>query len=180
MSDAIEKAVAQLRIRRDELIATGGGIAGVIAKAIGRSFPLIYGAAGIGAVAARRWKTQVNENAKAPAFFGIQPEICHNEICGFGQSGDVTRQLITLCQLRSDFEHPRIDARFTLMGQALRETVSTILEVHANGEGPLAQLLDLIFIGDFVSLHLAVNEGIDPGPVPILVGLKRDLAAWQG
>jgi glucose/mannose-6-phosphate isomerase len=66
------------------------------------------------------------------------------------------------------------------MGQALRETVSTILEVHANGEGPLAQLLDLIFIGDFVSLHLAVNEGIDPGPVPILVGLKRDLAAWQG
>jgi glucose/mannose-6-phosphate isomerase len=48
--------------------------------------------------------------------------------------------------------------------------------VRAAGEGDLAQLLDLALIGDFVSLHLAGNVGIDPGPIPVLVDLKRELA----
>ena len=43
----------------------------------------------------------MNENSKAPAYFGVQPEVCHNEVCGFGQNGDVTRQLLTLVNLRS-------------------------------------------------------------------------------
>ena len=67
-----------------------------IAQQLDRTIPLVQGASGIGAVAARRWKTQVNENAKAPAFFAAQPEWCHNEICGFGQNGDVTRQVTTI------------------------------------------------------------------------------------
>ena len=40
----------------------------VLARRIGRTIPLIYGGGPIGAVAAARWKCQVNENAKAPAF----------------------------------------------------------------------------------------------------------------
>ena len=40
----------------------------------------------------------------------------------------------------------------------------------------LRTALDLILIGDFVSLELAGREGIDPGPVPTLVGLKKQLA----
>ena len=31
-----------------------------------------------------RWKAQVNENAKAPAFAAVYPELCHNEIAGLG------------------------------------------------------------------------------------------------
>jgi glucose/mannose-6-phosphate isomerase len=45
--------------------------------------------------------------------------------------------------------------------------------VRADGRGPLAQLFDLVMVGDFVSLHLATREGIDPGPVPVLVEVKR-------
>ena len=41
------------------------------------------------------------------------------------------------------------------------------------GDGALAQLFDLIYIGDFVSLHLAAHEGVDPGPVPTLVEIKE-------
>ena len=47
----------------------------------------------LGAVAAYRFKCQVNENAKAPAFWAAVPEMAHNEICGWGQHGDVTRQV---------------------------------------------------------------------------------------
>ena len=45
----------------------------------------------------------------------------------------------------------------------------------AGGEGQLAQLLDLILVGDFTSLQLALNEGVDPGPVPALDEIKLAL-----
>ncbi len=44
--------------------------------------PVVYGA-GATAAAARRWKTQLNENAKLAAFFSELPEADHNEICGW-------------------------------------------------------------------------------------------------
>jgi hypothetical protein len=48
--------------------------------------------------------------------------------------------------------------------------------VHAAGEGELAQPLDLILPGDVVSTHLALREGVDPGPVPVLDEIKAVLA----
>lgn len=172
---AIDAAVAQLQRRRDTLVA-GGGVAADLARSIGRTIPLVQGAAGIGAVAARRWKTQVNENAKAPAFFSVQPEWCHNEVCGFGQSGDITRQVTTIVSLRTAFDHERSVLRSALVRELVGEAVAGILEVSAEGSGALAQLFDLVMIGDFVSLHLAAHDGIDPGPVPVLVEVKRRLA----
>ena len=40
-----------------------------LARRIGRTIPLVYGGGALGAVAAMRWKCDVNENAKAPAFW---------------------------------------------------------------------------------------------------------------
>jgi glucose/mannose-6-phosphate isomerase len=131
----------------------------------------------VGAAAAQRWKTQINENAKSPAFSSAQPELCHNEVCGWGQHGDVTRQILTLVQLRHDGEHPQVSRRFLLVEELMREVVAGIVAVRAEGDGDLAQLLDLILMGDFVSLWLAAQEGIDPGPVPVLVDLKQQLAS---
>jgi glucose/mannose-6-phosphate isomerase len=176
MTGAIASAVEQLKRRRDTLVG-GSGVALEIARRLGRTIPLVQGANGIGAVAARRFKTQVNENAKAPAFYAAQPEWCHNEICGFGQNGDVTRQIASIVMLRTDFEHPQIERRFGLVEEFVGEAVAAVVEVRAEGRGPLAQLFDLITIGDFVSLHLAAREGIDPGPVPVLVEVKRYLQA---
>jgi glucose/mannose-6-phosphate isomerase len=178
-SELIDQAIVQLQRRRDELVQPGTTIAKQIAHRVDRSFPFIFGGAGIGAVAARRWKTQVNENAKTAAFFSVHPEACHNEIVGYGLSGDVTRQVLTMIELRSDFEHPRTALRFSLVEDALREVFADVIEVRAKGDGPLAQLLDLVLVGDFMSLHLATQAGIDPGPVPILVEIKQALARSQ-
>jgi glucose/mannose-6-phosphate isomerase len=170
----IDLAVAQLQRRRDALVKDGNQ-AEELARRIGRTVPLIHGAGALGAAAASRWRTQVNENAKSPAFSSIQPELCHNEICGWGQHGDVTRQLITLVNLRHDHEHPQLMRRFDLVADLVREVVAGIEQVQAAGEGELAQLLDLILFGDFMSLHLAAQEGIDPGPVPVLDQIKQAL-----
>lgn len=174
-SSWIAAAVEQLKKRRDQLIADGNE-AQALARRIGRTIPLVYGGAGIGHAAALRWKNQFNENCKIPSFSHTIPELCHNEVCGFGQYGDVTRQILTLVNLRHEFEHPQIARRFDLVSEAVDEVVSTVESIEAEGEGPLAQLLDLIIFGDFTSLHLAAQEGIDPGPVPILDDIKAALA----
>ncbi len=171
-------AVDQLKYRRDRLVQPGS-TAEEVARRIGRTIPVIHGAQAVGAAASLRWKNQVNENAKSPAFAGTYPELCHNDIAGWGQHGDVTRQVLSLCNLRHDTEHPQVVRRFAFVADLLQEVVSDVIEVRAQGEGDLAQLLDLMLIGDFVSLHLAAREGIDPGPVPILEEFKRRLGeAW--
>ncbi len=174
-SQWVALAVDQLARRRDQLVQSGS-IAEDLARRIGRTIPMIHGAQSLGAAAALRWKTQVNENAKMPAFSAVYPELCHNEIVGWGQNGDVTRQILTLVNLRHDGEHPQVQRRFAFVTELLREVVADVIEQRAEGEGDLAQLLDLMLVGDFVSLHLAAQDGVDPGPVPVLVELKEWLA----
>jgi glucose/mannose-6-phosphate isomerase len=55
--------------------------------------------------------------------------------------------------------------------------VASVSVVRAEGEGPLAQLLDLVLFGDMLSLHLADDVGIDPGPIPVLDEIKQRLRA---
>jgi len=171
----IAAALEQLTRRRDALINDGSS-AQLLARAIGRTIPVVYGGDALGAVAAYRFKCQVNENAKAPAFSGTLPEMCHNEICGWGQHGDMTRQVMTVVRFRHDFEHPQVARRFDLTFDILDEVVHAVTDVEAEGDGPLAQLFDLIIQGDFVSLHLAADAGVDPGPIPVLLDLKAALA----
>jgi glucose/mannose-6-phosphate isomerase len=170
----IDAAVDQLRRR----LAGGAAdeLAAALSRRIGRQLPIIYGGGGIGGVAARRWKRQFNENAKMPAFSNQVPELCHDEISGWGQHGDVTRQVFRVVELRHDFEHPQVGRCFELVGELLDEVVGGVDVVTAEGEGALAQLMDLILLGDLVTFHRAAQEGVDPGPVPVLDELERALA----
>lgn len=170
----IAAAVEQLRRRAGQL-ASDRSPAVDLARRLGRSLPIVYGAGALGAAAATRWKTQVNENAKAPAFANVVPELCHNEVVGWGQHGDLTRQVFQMVFLRHDEEHPQQSRRFEALEGMLDEVVGGIHTVQAEGEGALAQLLDLILVGDVVSLELAAQEGVDPGPVPVLDDLRRAL-----
>jgi glucose/mannose-6-phosphate isomerase len=122
-----------------------------------------------------RWKADVNENAKAPAFWNAHPELGHNEICGWGQHGDVTRQVMSVVELRHGFEHERLAPRFAASRRQLEECVAQVLEVQADGEGRLAQLLDLMYLGDWTSCYLALENDVDPGPVDAIAVLKAAL-----
>ncbi|MDQ6797387.1 MAG: bifunctional phosphoglucose/phosphomannose isomerase [Actinomycetota bacterium] len=175
----VEAAISQIGARRDELVRPDNR-AEQLARSIGRTIPLMHGGGALGGVAANRWKNQLNENAKVPAFCSAQPEVCHNEVAGWGQHGDLTRQLITLVGLRHDFEHPQVMHRFELTYQLLDEVVAGIEEVWAEGDGELAQLLDLMVVGDFTSVYLALQEGIAPGPIPAIDQIKQALATSAG
>jgi glucose/mannose-6-phosphate isomerase len=174
------RAQAQLAKRRAACHPEVEGVANPareIARRIDRTIPLIYGGGALGAVAAYRWKCDVNENAKAPAFWNTYPELDHNEICGWGQHGDVTRQVITLIELRHGFEHDRLRLRFDATREIVDECVHQVLAVEAQGEGRLAQLLDLMYVGDWASCYLALQNDVDPGPIDAISALKDRLAA---
>jgi len=96
------------------------------------------------------------------------PELTHNEICGWAQHGDVTRQVFSMLLLRHDYEHAQVQQRFDLVAEICEEIVSGVHSVSAQGEGRLAQLFDLMIFGDLVTLHMAAQEGVDPGPAPVL------------
>jgi glucose/mannose-6-phosphate isomerase len=176
---AVEAAAAQAVRRRDACRPEVQGPANPareLARRIGRTFPLVWGTGALGAVAAYRWKADVNENAKAPAFWNSFPELDHNEICAFGQHGDVTRQVVTLVELRHDHEHSQLGRRVAATRAIVEETVASVLEVRAEGEGRLAQLVDLMYLGDWVSVYLALDAGVDPGPIDAIARLKDELA----
>jgi glucose/mannose-6-phosphate isomerase len=169
----------QLARRRDACARSVEGArneAREVARRIGRTIPLMYGGGALGGVAAYRWKCDVNENAKAPAYNAQYPELDHNEICAWGQHGDVTRQLISIVELRHGFEHEQLDRRFTYTREIIAEAVHQVLEVRAAGETRLAQLLDLMYVGDFASCYLALQNDVDPGPIDAIFDLKDRLA----
>jgi glucose/mannose-6-phosphate isomerase len=172
----IEQATEQLRARRAELERPGNP-AEALARRLGRQLPIIYGGGSLGRVAAWRWKNQLNENAKIPAFANEVPELTHNEICGWGQNGDVTRQIFRVAQLRHDAEHPQELRRFELISELMEEVVADIEVIEAAGDGTLAQVFDLIFFGDVLSLEVCALEGTDPGPTPALDHVKSSLRA---
>jgi glucose/mannose-6-phosphate isomerase len=162
---SITAAAATLARRRDASLSFGGP-ARELARRVGRTIPLVYGAGGVTAVAARWWKARVNLNAKAPAFASALPALTYDELAGWGQGGDVTRQTMSLLLLRHGGESPTVAAQFAAVRAATEEVMSDVLEVWGEGEDDLGRFFDLALLGELVSLHLAGHEGVDPGPAP--------------
>lgn len=145
-----------------------------LARALRGRVALVYGA-GPRAAVAYRWKTQLNENAKAPAFWAELPELCHNEVVGY----ELTRSLLpqaTVVFLRSGHDHPRVEKRIEILGELLSGRGIPWIAVRGRGRGPLADLFSLLYLGDWVSYYLALLNGVDPTPVAIIAELKARLA----
>jgi glucose/mannose-6-phosphate isomerase len=134
--------------------------------------PVIWGSEGLMEPAALRWKNQMNENAKLPAFWSVLPELDHNEVEGW--SGDTAKEFAVVA-LRYPGEHPHVAQRFALTMEIASSAGLDVREVRAESGGPMTWLFEHILLGDFVSTYLAILRGVDPTPVPVLAGLKARL-----
>jgi glucose/mannose-6-phosphate isomerase len=135
--------------------------------------PLIWGADGVAAVAAARWRTELNENAKVPAFSSSLPELDHNEVVGWSTGQGESFFLVAL---RTRDEHPEIAKRFPASVDIARSSGVEVQQVEAAGRTQLAELFSLVTTGDFVSCYLGILRGFDPTPVEAIDRLKRRLA----
>ena len=144
-----------------------------LAERIGEKTPVVWGAEGLGAVAAMRWKCQINENGKLPAFAASMSELDHNEIVGWTDGSGEDFFLLTLRHAGEDAEIAR---RFVLSRELVEGPAQLAsFEIEATGSSPLARLFSLIITGDFVSAYLGLGRGIDPTPVEVIESLKRAL-----
>lgn len=166
-------SAATLLARRRDQCALPGGPAQELARRIGRTIPLVYGWEGVAATAARWWKARVNLNAKAPALAGALPAATYDELAGWGQAGDITRQVLSLVFLRHAGEAPEAEGLFEDVRAATDEVMADVLALDAAGGDDLARFLDLALVGELVSLHLAAREGVDPGPTPAIDDVRR-------
>ena len=112
---------------------------------------------------------------EAPAFCATLPGVVHDELAGWGQGGDVTRQVLSLVLLRHDDEDARTAGLFDAVVRAMDEVMADVVEVRAEGADDLGRFLDLALFGDLVSLHLAGHEGVDPGPAPAVEDAQAGL-----
>jgi len=128
------------------------------------------------AEAARRWKTQMGENAKSAAFLDHFPELCHNTIVGFEYPKEQRKTLHYLL-FPSAFDHPRNLLRIRYVASILKRKglPHSVIET-SDPQSELTELALLILLGDFVSFYLAVLNGVDPSPIPQIVELKEHLA----
>lgn len=145
-----------------------------LALRMGERMPIVWGAAGIGAVAAARWKAEWNENAKLPAFAAALPELDHNEVVGWSHGQGAPFFLVAL---RHDGEHAEVAARFPHSIEIARSAGMEAEEVWAHEGSSLARLLLLAIRGDLVSIYVAIARGVDPSPIEAIAGLKRALGA---
>ena len=150
---------------------TTGNEAKRLALAVGDRMPIIYGGQ-ITACAAYRWKTDVEENAKRFAVAGALPEMNHNEIEAWRAPEAGRLQAIFL---RDQGEHPDIDRRFAMVRAMIEPAAGGVSEAWSRGEGRLARLLSLIYLGQWTSYYLALLHGVDPWAVPMLDEVKRRL-----
>jgi glucose/mannose-6-phosphate isomerase len=144
-----------------------------VAAQLQATVPVIHGA-GPTTGLARRWHTQLNENANAAAFWTELPEANHNEICGWERG----RQIAPLAAvfLCDPDQHPRMQRRIQLTGEEAEHAGAPSLVLHSRGESRLERVLSLLLLGDLVSVYLAVLEGVDPTPVEPIGRFKAALA----
>jgi len=145
-----------------------------LARLLQGKFPVIYGAGFLSGVA-RRWKTQINENGKAWAFFDLLPELNHNSVVGFRLPAELLSGLYVIF-LASPLLHPRVRLRYDLTTRLLQEAGVAYWVCEGEGEGLLSQMMSLIYLGDWVSYYLAMLYRVDPSPTPAIDFLKAELS----
>lgn len=128
--------------------------------------PLLY-------PAAYKWKINFNENAKNVAWCNQLPEFNHNEFLGWS-SHPVDKPYAPIF-LQSTLDHPQITKRFAVTKKLLSGRMPEPTIVDASGSTILEQLIWTVTLGDYVSLYLALLNGLDPTPVDLIEKLKVEL-----
>jgi glucose/mannose-6-phosphate isomerase len=142
----------------------------MLASNIGETVPVVYGF-GIYRSVAQRFKQQFNENSKIPAKWEVFPELNHNEIVGWEESGKLAENFSTIF-IRDENESSEIRSRIEATKTLMLSASSKLFEVWSQGKSALAKMLSAICIGDFTSVYLAILRKVDPTPVKTIALLK--------
>ncbi|MDQ4065874.1 MAG: bifunctional phosphoglucose/phosphomannose isomerase [Actinomycetota bacterium] len=171
------KVLADIAARCHRDRGTSDNPAKDLARQIVGRIPVVYGGPGLGAVAAYRFKCDLNEYGKTPAFWHFLPELDHNEIVGWNQLSDLTTERAAIVLLRDEDDGARVDIRFEVTRALIEGNVADVIEVRSEGTSALARILSLILVTQLAAIYVGLAYGVDPGPVEAILKLKSELKA---
>ena len=146
-----------------------------LAKSLIGFIPTIYSAADVTSAAGYRLKCQFNENSKLHAFHNVIPELNHNEIIGWEsfEEKQFNTKLITIF----DEEYlPQIKKRFEITAELAAKNGVEIISLKSEQKEFKLRLLELIYLGDWITYYLAVLRGFDPTEIENINILKKSLS----
>jgi len=172
--DEALSVLQKLSMRIDETRPVSKNAARQLAGKLQGHLPVIYGATLLSEVA-HRWKTQLNENSKAWAFYEVFPELNHNTVVGYQFPPELAEKIVVVL-LRSPLLAQPIQHRYEVTCQLLERAGVRYEFADGEGKAPLSQMLSLVLFGDYVSYYLAILYRIEPSPVETINYLKEQLA----
>ncbi|MBJ7347646.1 MAG: bifunctional phosphoglucose/phosphomannose isomerase [Thermoleophilaceae bacterium] len=175
LRDELRAAITPLRALASQWLpdAPDDALPKRLARSALGSEVVLYGGGPTTPVAVR-WKCQINENAKVPAWSAELPEANHNDINGWDGAASVGKHSVWF--LRDSGQHERVQRRIDFTADVVTKAGVTTEILDAPGETATQRLFGSVLCGDLTSLYLAVLIGVDPSPVPIIEGLKD----WLG
>ncbi|MDA2935749.1 bifunctional phosphoglucose/phosphomannose isomerase [Patescibacteria group bacterium AH-259-L05] len=137
---------------------------------------------------ARRFKTQMAENAKTFSFFETAPEIFHNSIESqfpWRLKDDIV--FLILSPLSSRASRGKTREEMSSRAQSREEKFITVFKklldkenirweaIPASGDNVFLNILSFILAGDWISFYLSILNETDPTPVKKIQWLKRQI-----
>lgn len=141
-------------------------------QAVGKT-AVFYGGT-LTAPVAYKWKISWNENAKNLAFWNEYPEFNHNEFIGW--TSHPVEKPFAVFDLISNLEHSQILKRFEVSDRLLSGLRPKATVINLAGTSVIEQLLWGSILADFVSIYVAILNGVNPTPVLLIEKLKQELA----
>lgn len=154
-------------------VPTEENIAKDSALKINNKIPVIYSITPSLLPLAYRWKCQINENAKYPAFCHTFSEMNHNEIEGW-EAIDMNSHFIPII-LSHLIEKGQIQKRKNLLKKIWQEQNIEYLEFYVEGDNLIEETFSLLYLGDMISYYLAILRNVDPTEIQYINRLKENL-----
>jgi glucose/mannose-6-phosphate isomerase len=169
----VKRASERVAALQARFASPRGAPAGVAGK-IGLRTPEVYADVSLAGLA-RRWKTQIEENAKRLAHFDLFPELLHNAIVGWDALTPRAAKGWAAVLLDWEMQSPAIAPAVSYLERLLRARGVPVQRLRFDAEDRIEAILTGVSFGDHVSLFLAEAAHVDPMPVEAIVRMKKSL-----
>ncbi len=174
----IDKAILNIK-EKSELynrnVSYENNFAKKLAIEIGTNLPVVYGVEGIMSPVAFRWKCEINENSKCPAFWNEFPELNHNETVGWERLKEITKNFVLII-FNDKSQSQRIKTRIETTVGLVKDNFNKIIEIEVEGGSDFEKAMNTMYLGGISSVYLALLNNINPTPVEKIDVLKSELA----
>lgn len=172
-NDVVNSIIGLLK-RKGEAYSQPVNEALTLAEGFVGFIPLVYAVSEYTSAIGARYKGQFNENAKLHAFYGLLPELDHNEILGWDtfEPKQINLKLINI--MDQDY-HPQVKKRYEITSEIIKKKGCEIVNIQSKEKTWKERLVDVIYLGDWLTYYLAVIRGINPTSIDNINYLKERL-----